>query len=476
MNFKIFLQKDRKRRVNHLGTDPIPQLVRRLAIPAMLAQFVNVLYSIIDRMYIGNISGVGETALAGVGICGPIVTMMSAFAAWIGNGGSPLLSIKSGEQDKQGAAAILTNAFLLLLVMAVFLTAGGYALKDTLLVWFGATDTIFPYAQTYMRIYLAGTVFAVLSLGLNPFIICQGFSGLGMASVVIGAICNIVLDPLLIFGLDMGVAGAATATVISQAVSCAFTLYVLLRGPVPIKVSFSGCRFLLCRQILLLGLTPFLIILFDNILIIIQNVMLNLYGGADSDMLLTCNTIVQSFMLMITMPLSGITAGTQAILGYNYGAADTARIRLAQKHILKTALLFCSIMFLIAQWNAPSGLFVRLFTSNTAYQSMTMRFIRIYTLAVIPLAVQYAFVDGFTGMSMVKASLPLSFVRKSIYIGLVVFLSVRYGASHMFWAEPASDVLSASVSTVFFFLVMPRLLRAREHEVSARKNPSSANQ
>ena len=224
-------------RVNHLGSDPIPQLVRRLALPAMLAQFVNVLYSIIDRMYIGNIANVGDIALAGVGICGPIVTMISAFAAWIGNGGAPLLSIKSGEQNKEGASAILANCFVLLIGMAVCLTIGAYLCKDALLVWFGATERIFPYAETYMRIYLIGTVFAVLSLGLNQFIICQGFSNLGMVSVIIGAVLNILLDPLFIFALHMGVRGAAVATVLSQAASCAFSLYILFRGPVPVKIT-----------------------------------------------------------------------------------------------------------------------------------------------------------------------------------------------------------------------------------------------
>ena len=217
-----------------ISSDPIPQLVRRLALPAMLAQFVNVLYSIIDRMYIGNIANVGDIALAGVGICGPIVTMISAFAAWIGNGGAPLLSIKSGEQNKEGASAILANCFVLLIGMAVCLTIGAYLCKDALLVWFGATKRIFPYAEIYMRIYLIGTKsLAVLSLGLNQFIICQGFSNLGMVSVIIGAVLNILLDRSL-SSPRMGVRGAAVATVLSQAASCAFSLY-LFRGPVPVK-------------------------------------------------------------------------------------------------------------------------------------------------------------------------------------------------------------------------------------------------
>lgn len=457
----FFRYSNRTAKTNDLGADPIPQLVRRLAIPAMLAQFVNVLYSIIDRIYIGNITNTGEIALAGVGICGPIVTMISAFAAWIGSGGAPLLSIKSGEKDSRGASAILANCFLLLLGMALLLTLCGYLFKDTLLVRFGATETIFPYAEIYMRYYLAGTIFAVLSLGLNQFIICQGFSNLGMVSVIIGAILNIILDPVFIFALHMDVAGAAVATVLSQAASCAFTLFILFFGPVPIKISFRGYSFHICRRVLTLGITPFLIILFDNVLIIVQNVMLKIYGGADSDMLLTCNTIVQSFMLMITMPLGGITSGTQSILGYNYGSGDIKRIRLAEKHILKTTFIFCILMFALAQWNVTSGIFVHLFTQNAAYKSMTVHFIRIYTLGVIPLAAQYALVDGLTGMSLVSASLPLSFFRKGVYIALAVFLPIHLGAAAMFLAEPISDVLSATVSSIVFLTIVPKLLQKR---------------
>lgn len=468
LNKRFSSQPKKEKKVNHLGTDPIPQLVRRLAIPAMLAQFVNVLYSVIDRMYIGNIREIGDLALAGVGVCGPIVTMISAFAAWIGSGGAPLLSIKSGEQNKKGASAILANCFLLLLGMAVLLMILSYVLKDFLLIRFGATDAIFPYAESYMRIYLAGTVFAILSLGLNQFIICQGFSGLGMTSVMIGAALNIILDPIFIFGLHLDVPGAAIATVISQAASCAFTLYILFRGPVPIKITFEGYNGSICRQVLLLGLSPFLIILFDNVLIIIQNVMLKTYGGADSDMLLTCNTIVQSFMLIITMPLGGITGGTQAILGYNYGAADSRRIRDAERHILKTGLIFCIIMFVLAHWEVSAGLFVQLFTQNAAYKSMTVHFIGIYTLGVIPLAFQYVFVDGFTGMSLVNYSLPLSFARKALYITLVIVFSIRFGAGTMFWAEPISDLLGAIGTTTVFFLVIPKVLKRREQIVAGR--------
>lgn len=449
-------QAKQRRKENNLGTDPIPVLVARLALPAMLAQFVNVLYSIIDRMYIGNIPQVGETALAGVGICGPIVTMLSAFAAWVGIGGAPLMSIKLGQKDPKNARKILANCFLLMAAMSVLLMVFCYLFKDMLLTSFGATDTIFPYADTYMTFYLTGTVFSILSLGLNQFIICQGFANLGMFSVVIGAVCNIILDPLFIFGFGMGVAGAAVATVISQLCSCLFTLWVLFSGRTPVGIAFGGYDIQLCLRIMTVGLTPFLIILFDNILIIVQNVMLKNYGKADSDLLLTCNTIVQSFMLLITMPLSGITGGTQSILGFNYGAGNNGRIRQAEKEIIKTALVFCFLMFLFAQFG--SDFFVKFFTGNPLYIDKTVHFIKIYTLGIIPLAVQYAVVDGLTGMGIAKIALPLSFFRKGIYIGLVILLCICLGAEHMFWAEPISDVAAPVVSLTTFLFLLPKIL------------------
>lgn len=463
----------KKKRENNLGTDDIKKLVPRIALPAMLAQFVSVLYSIVDRMYIGNIPQVGEMALAGVGICGPIVTMISAFAAWIGIGGAPLMSIKMGEKNKEGAEKILLNCFVMLFGMAAVITTAAFLFKDRLLMAFGATEGIFPYANTYMSIYIVGTVFAIFSLGLNQFIICQGFAGLGMCSVVIGAVFNIVLDPVFIFGLDMGVAGAAVATVLSQAASCLFTLYILFGKRVPVRIIFrryegkSGKRRVMdreiCIRVLVLGMTPFLIILFDNVLIIIQNIMLKEYGGADSDMLLTCNTIVQSFMLMISMPLSGISGGTQSILGYNYGAGNSARIKQAEKEILKTGLIFCTIMFVLAQ--TAARYFVLVFTKDAVYLEMTERFIHIYTLGVIPLAVQYVFVDGLTGMGIARVALPLSFIRKGIYIGLVVFFSINMGAAKMFWAEPISDVVAPAITGIVYMMVLPKILRLREEEV-----------
>ena len=296
---------------NDLGRDDIKRLVWRIAIPSMLAQFVSVLYSIVDRMYIGNIPDVGSVALAGAGVCGPVVTMVGSVAFWVGIGGSPLMSMKMGQGDMKTAKKILANSFLLLAVASVLLVALIYPFREPMLRYFGASNTTYPYANTYFSIYLTGTFFALMATGMNQFIISQGFAKTGMYSVIIGAVLNIVLDPVFIFALHMGVAGAAVATVLSQMASCAFVLSFLFGKKVPVKISFGGYDRKLIQRILLVGFTPFIIIAVDNVMIISMNSVLQTYGGpGEGDMLITCATIVQSFMLVITMPLGGITGGT----------------------------------------------------------------------------------------------------------------------------------------------------------------------
>ena len=306
------------KRENDLGRDPVRSLVLRVALPSMLAQFVSVFYSIVDRMYIGNIPEIGDTALAGVGICGPIVTLIGAFAFLVGVGGAPLMSIRLGEGDREAAERILANCFLMLLLLSAVLTAASLLLREKLLMWFGASPVTFPYANAYITIYLMGTVFALLSSGLNQFIVCQGFANAAMRSVLLGAVLNIALDPVFIFLLDMGVRGAALATVLSQMASCAYVVLLFLFGRrPPVRITFGGYRFKTVRSVLTVGLTSFLIIAMDNVMIIAMNTLLQRYGGAgEGDMLVTCATIMQSFMLMVTMPLGGITGGTQSILGF----------------------------------------------------------------------------------------------------------------------------------------------------------------
>ena len=314
------------RLISDLSSDNIKGLVWSLAIPSMLSQLVSVLYSIVDRMYIGNIPGYGETALAGVGVCGPIVTLISSFAFLVGIGGSPLVSIRLGEGRVREAKKVVANCFVYLLALSVVVTVLAFVFRRPILITFGASEALYPYAESYFSIYLLGTVFALIATGMNQFIITQGFSKNGMLSVLIGAVTNIILDPIFIFVLDMGVAGAAIATVISQIASCAYVLWFLLRGSVLVPITFGGYDLKIIGRVTAIGMSSFLIILFDNVMLIALNMMLQRYGGAGyGDMLLTCNTIVQSFELLITMPLGGLTMGPPDDLGYNLARAGRTR-------------------------------------------------------------------------------------------------------------------------------------------------------
>lgn len=444
---------------NDLGRDDIKKLVFRIAIPSMLAQFVNVLYSVVDRMYIGNIEGIGPAALAGVGVCGPIVTMITAFGSLVGIGGSPLMSIKMGEGDQEAAKKILANCFLMLSVISIVITILSLAAKNKLLMWFGASEAIFPYANQYITIYLLGTFFALMAVGMNQFIICQGFARVAMFSVIIGAVINIVLDPVFIFLLNMGVSGAALATVLSQLCSCAFVLLFLFGKKVPIKITFGGYDMRIIRRVVLLGMTPFLIIAFDNLLIIATNTSIQHFGGAEGDKILTCATIVQSFMMMITMPMGGISGGTEAILGYNFGARKTKRVFEAQKYILFLCLGFTTLMFIIAQVFAIY--FVQIFTKDPAYAELSVWAIRVFTLGVIPLSAQYVVVDGYTGMGIASIAISLSMFRKALYLAGVLFLPMLFGVSAIFYTEALSDYVGSAVSILVYVLTIKKVLGRR---------------
>jgi putative MATE family efflux protein len=438
---------------NNLDTDEIGGLVRNLAIPSMLAQFVSVFYSIVDRMYIGNIPEIGELALAGVGVCGPIVTMISSVSFWVGVGGAPLLSIRLGQKNQKGARQVLANCFLMLLVMALLITVIALILKRRLLWWFGASEVLFPYADEYITWIFLGTVFALLSAGMNQFIICQGFSKVGMKSVLLGAVLNLILDPICIFFLDLGVKGAAIATVISQAASCAYVLRFLFSSQPEIPITFGGYQWKVMKKVLLIGLTPFVIIALDNVMIISLNAQIQRFGGPQrGDMLLTCNTILQSFMLVVTMPLGGITGSTQTILGFNYGAKRADRIRKAEKHILALCLGFTGIMFFVSR--LFSRYFVMLFTRDPEYIRLTLEAIRIYTLMIIPLGIQYMIVDGATGMGLSKIAISLSMFRKVIYFLCIFLIPNIWDIGQIFYSEPVSDLISPILSAAVFFLVI----------------------
>ena len=450
--------------VNHLGTDPIGKLVPRIAFPSMLPQFVSVLYSIVDRMYIGHIASVGDLALAGVGVCGPILTMIGAFSSLIGVGGAPLLGIRLGEKNEKEASRILANAFLMLVSLSLVLTAAALFLTRPMLMAFGASTVTYPYARAYFMIYVSGSVFALLSTGLNQFVICQGFASEGMKSVLLGAVLNLLLDPVFIFVLHLGVRGAAIATVLSQIASCLYVLHILFGKTIPIRITFGGYSFAIMKRILTVGFTPFLIIAIDNVMIIAMNAVLQRYAPAgQGDSFITCATIVQSFMLIITIPLGGISGGTQSILAYNYGAGNSGRILEAQKTIIALCAGFTTLMFLIS--NAAGTLFAQLFTSDPQIVSMVVRAIHISTLSVIPLGIQYEIVDGFTAMGRVRYSFALSFFRKFVYFTALFLLPRFFALENIFYVEPISDLIGPVVSMIVYWTSIQKILKQREEAV-----------
>lgn len=447
-----------------LGKDRIPILVLKLAIPSMIAQFVTVLYSIIDRMFIGNIPKIGDAALAGVGVCGPIVTLLTSFGTLIGLGGSILMAMRMGAGRKKQAESILAHSFALLVVFSAVLTVLFLVSKRYLLNWFGASPATFPYADSYLTIYTAGTFFALLAIGLNYFITCQGFPAIGMITVLIGAVTNIILDPVFIFVLDMKVAGAAIATVIAQFASCAFAFGFLTGKKIPIKITrlrkktFSP---LIVKKIIGLGISPFLILATDSVIIIVLNTVLQKYGGPkEGDILITCATIVQSYMMLITGPMLGISSGTQAILSYNYGARNIKRVKKAEKYVLILCLCFTTLMFLLSR--IVPEYFIRIFTKDTLQLQLCTWGIGVFTLMIIPLSFQYVFVDGFTALGRSKTALVLSLWRKGDYMLFTIVLPIFFGAKSAFYAQPLADGIGAVMSTIAFLLIFRKHLEKRE--------------
>lgn len=445
---------------NDLGQDDIGRLVMRIALPSMLAQFVSVLYSIVDRMYIGHIAGVGDLALAGVGVCGPVVTMMGSVAFWVAIGGAPLMSLRMGEGREDEAGRILANCTLMLVVFAAGLLALAIPLRGPMLRFFGASEATYPFAEAYFTVYVGGTLFALLATGLNQFIIAQGFAKVAMKLVMLGAVLNIALDPVFIFGLGLGVRGAAAATVISQMASALGAVLFLRGGRALVRIDLGGYSLRLIRRVLVLGLTPFAIIAIDSVMIIAMNAVLQRYGGAlEGDRLVTCATIAQSFMLVVTMPLGGITGGTQTILAYNYGAMKMERVRQAQRRILMLCLGYVTVMFVLARAAGP--LFVGLFTRDEEIAQLSFWAIRVCTLALLPLGVQYEWVDGFTALGQVRLSFALSFFRKMVYFLALFLLPAAFGARAAFYAEPISDTLGPAVTIIVHRMTMDKVLCRR---------------
>lgn len=451
------------KKTTDLGKDKVPLLVLKLAVPSMIAQFVNVLYSTVDRMFIGNITGIGDVALAGVGVCGPIVTLLTSFGTLIGLGGSILMAMRMGAGRKKQSENILAHSFLMLVLFSAVLTILFLLLKDYLLNWFGASTATFPYADSYMTIYTVGTFFALMAVGLNYFITCQGFPGVGMMTVIVGALTNILLDPVFIFGFHMNVAGAAIATVIAQFVSCAFAFRFLIGKRIPVKITLlrkKNFSPVIVQRILALGVSPFLILATDSVILIVLNTVLQTYGGPEEgDLLITCATIVQSYMMLITGPMLGISSGTQAILSYNYGAKNIDRVKSAEKYILLLCLCFTTIMFLVSR-TIPEY-FIRIFTKDPGQTDLCVWGIQVFTLMIIPLSFQYVFVDGFTALGRSRTALFLSVFRKGDYMLFTIVLPIFFGARSAFYAQPLADGIGAVMSSIAFLLIFRKHLEKR---------------
>lgn len=451
----------------YLGNKNTLKSIFKLAIPSMIAQLISVLYNIVDRIYVGNIPVIGEKALIGVGVCSPITTLITSFAFLIGLGGAPIFSIALGEQDKEKAKKILSNALLMLLIVSSIIIIIFYSAMEPLLFLFGASNESIVYAKGYLTIYLIGTFFSIITLGLNQYLIAQGDSLKAMITTIIGCVINIGLDPLFMYALNMDVKGAALATVISQFVSFAFVILILLRKS-SIKISFGNYDIKLMGKILRLGISPFIIMATDSIILILLNSCLKMYGGDKGDFYIEVATIVQAFMTLITGPLLGISSGTQPILGYNYGAKNKDLIIKAEKQILVFCLIFTSICFglsfLVAR---PFSIMFVGIGKDTVNQELiydATKFIFYYMIGIIPLSFQYAFVDGLTGLGLAKYSIWLSLIRKVVLFIPALFLLplITKDVTTAFFAEPICDVGSAVITSISYLIILPKVLKRIE--------------
>ena len=386
--------------------------------------------------------------------------MAGSVAFLIAVGGAPLMSMRMGEGREDEAARILSTCARMLVVASVLLMALVLPLRRPMLRLFGASEATYPCAEAYFTVYMCGTLFALLSTGLNQFIIAQGFARTGMLLVMLGAALNIALDPVFIFLLGWGVRGAAAATVLSQLVSAAGALRFLTGRQAALRLTRQPFSAQIAKKVLRMGFAPFSIIAVDNAMIIAMNAVLQRYGGAaQGDMLVTCATIAQSFMLVVTMPLGGITSGTETILAFNYGALRVDRVREGQRRIFALCVLYTAVMFVLARLAGP--LFVRLFTQDAQQAALSFWAIRVCTLAVIPLGVQYEVVDGFTALGQVRLAFALSFFRKLVYFIALFALPALLGARAAFYAEPVSDVIGPAVSICVHRIMMNRVLSRR---------------
>ncbi len=447
----------------NLGEGSIGKLLLKLAVPSILAQLVNMLYNIVDRMYIGHIPEIGVPALTGVGLCFPIIILISAFSSLIGMGGAPQAAIHMGKGDKKQAEKILGNCVSALLICSVVLTAVFLITGRDLLFLFGASENTIGYAWDYMKIYICGTIFVQMSLGLNSFITTQGFSSTSMLTVVIGAVINIILDPIFIFAFDMGVEGAALATIISQAVSAIWVIKFLSGKRTKLKIKRSNLRIKkeIILPVLALGISPFVMQSTESILNISFNSSLYKYGG---DLAVGCMTILSSVMQICMLPLQGMTQGAQPIISFNYGAGNSERVKKAFKLLLICSFSFVFILYLAIM--IYPGIFVKIFNnSSQELLELTSWALRIYMAGTCVMSIQIACQQTFIAVGQAKVSLFLACLRKLILLIPLIYILPNFIENKVFavfLAEPIADFVAALTTFIFFIKLFPKIISKEE--------------
>lgn len=448
----------------NMGTGSIKKLLVQLAVPAVVAQVINLLYNVVDRIYIGHIPGIGAAALTGVGLFTPILMLITAFAMLAGSGGAPRAAIAMGQDHRDNAEHIMGNCFTLLLGMAVVLTVVFYAAAPTLLRLFGASDVTLPYAVEYGRIYILGTLFVLIVMGMNPFITTQGFAKISMLTTVIGAVINIVLDPILIFALGLGVRGAAIATVCSQAVSAVWILRFLTGPKTTLRLRRQYLKpvpkvFLPC---LALGVSTFVMTSTESLLCISFTTSLSRYGG---DLAVGAMTVLTSCNQLLSMPLQGLCQGGQPLISFNYGARKANRVKEAFRYLFIVCVGYTTL-FWAAVMLAPQ-VFASIFTSDAELVEYTVWAIRIFLAGSFAMGFQICCQQCFMALGQAKVSLLLACLRKIILLIPLIFILPLFfenKAFAVFLAEPVSDILAATVTTITFFSRFNKILSYPEDQ------------
>lgn len=435
---------------NFLGTAPIGKLLLKLSIPTVIAQLINMLYNVVDRIYIGHIPGEGSLALTGVGVCMPIIMIVTAFAALISSGGAPRASICMGKQDNKSAEQILGNCFSLQIVVSIVLTVVLLIWNKDLLMAFGASKNTLGYATDYMRIYALGTLFVQLTLGMNAFITAQGFTTTSMVSVLIGAICNITLDPVFIFVFNMGVKGAALATVLSQAISTIWVVVFLSckKTQLHLRKKYMGLKPKIFLPCVALGLATFIMQASESVVTVCFNSSLLHYGG---DIAVGAMTILTSVMQFAMLPLQGIAQGSQPIASYNYGAKNADRVKKTFRLLVITCLTYSTLLWATVQ--IIPKVFVSIFTSDAKLVAFTAPMLKIYLGGLFLFGIQIACQITFTSLGKAVNSIIVAVVRKFVLLLPLIYIMphvVSNPTIGVYMAEPIADIIAVLFTSVLF--------------------------